>query len=292
MEYRLYKGNVYRPPSEWDSIIIQSTIGCSHNGCTFCSMYKDKKFCIKPVEKVKEDIEYAYRIYGNRRKVFLADGDALIRKTEEQLELFEFIHSTIPGCERISLYGSPVSILGKSQSDLIKLKNHGLHMVYLGVESGNDEVLIKINKGATAEEILEAGRKIKDAGIKLSVTAIIGLGGHGGFIEHGRDTSKLLSRMKPDYIGLLTLMLEEGTVLNEQYKRGQFQLCNKKDILEEIKIFLTDIDSQGSIFRANHASNYLDLRGTLNEDREKLLLTVNKALEGEIHLKSEFYRGL
>lgn len=287
-----YEGAVYRPPSEWDSLIIQSTIGCSHNKCTFCSMYKDKNFRIKTVEEVKNDLEKAKDIFGYKSKIFLADGDALIRKTEEQLEILNYIKATMPQCTRITCYASPKSILLKSKEDLERLKEAGLAMVYLGLESGSNQVLKAINKGVTAEEIIEAAVKIKAVGIKLSVTAIIGLGGRENYKLHGIETGKALSKMNPDYIGLLTLMLEEGTLLKDQWEEGKFQLPTQEEMLRETLLILENLDSKGTIFRANHASNYLNLKGTLNEDRDKMINLVKEALQGKYKLKDESFRGL
>ena len=287
-----YEGAVYRPPSEWDSLIIQSTIGCSHNKCTFCSMYKEKSFRIKTVEQVKNDLDKAKKLFGYKSKIFLADGDALIRKTEEQLEILNYIKKTMSQCNRVTCYASPKSILMKSMEELKSLHEAGLTMVYLGLESGNNEVLKAINKGATSDEIIEAAIKIKAAGIKLSVTAIIGIGGKKNYKLHGKDTGRVLSKMNPDYIGLLTLMLEEDTLLKKQWEEGIFQLSNQEEMLKEILLIVENLDSPGTIFRANHASNYLNLKGTLNEDKDKMLNLITEALQGKHKLKEEIFRGL
>lgn len=292
MRKNIYEGTVYRPPSEWNSLIIQSTIGCSHNKCTFCSMYKGKKFRIKTIEQVKEDILIGSDMYKESTKVFLADGDALIRKTSEQLEILSYIKTVMPQCERVTCYGSPKSILGKSHEELVSLKNAGLQMVYLGLESGSNQVLERINKGATSSEIIKAAKLIKEAGIKLSVTAIIGIGGKELSKIHGIETGKVLSKMRADYIGLLTLMLENGTKLEEQYERGEFEFLCQEDILRETQLIVENLDSPGSVFRANHASNYLNLSGTLNEDKERILDVLNRAINGQIYLKQDKYRGL
>lgn len=287
-----YEGAVYRPPSEWDSLIIQSTIGCSHNNCTFCSMYKEKNFRIKSVDQVKKDLDIAKDIFGAKSKIFLADGDALIRKTEEQIELLNYIKATMPQCIRITCYASPKSILTKSMEELKSLQVAGLTMVYLGLESGCNEVLKAINKGVTSEEIIEAAIKVKAAGIKLSVTAIIGLGGKKNYKVHGIETGKVLSKMNPDYIGLLTLMLEEDTLLKAQWEKGEFLLPTQEEMLKEILLILENLDSSGTIFRANHASNYLNLKGTLNEDKDKMINFIKEALKGKHKLKEETFRGL
>ena len=174
-----YEGIIYRPPSEANSLIIQLTIGCARNTCTFCSMYREKKFCVRPLEEVKEDLRMARAYYQNTliKKIFLADGDALIVPTKVLLELFNYIYTIFPEVERISMYGAPRDILVKKPSELEKLKAAGLYMVYMGIESGSDAILQAIQKGVTREEMIEAGRKVKEAGILLSATLISGLGG-------------------------------------------------------------------------------------------------------------------
>ena len=203
-----YEGRVFRPPSEAYSLIVQVTVGCSHNKCTFCDMYKEKRFHLRKLEDVLEDFNIARRQYRYIERVFLADGDALIRKTEDLAVILKHIRKIIPECRRVTSYGSPKSILTKSPEDLALLHSLGLEMIYLGLESGNEQVLKHINKGVTVEDIVRAGQMVKDAGMKLSVTAISGLGGTEMWKEHAIDTAKAFSRMKPDYIGLLTLMFE------------------------------------------------------------------------------------
>ena len=292
MNKEFYEGIVYRPPSEWNSLIIQSTIGCSHNQCSFCSMYKNKKFRIKSVEEVKSDIDIAKAICGDSRKIFLADGDALIRNTREQIEILSYIKKEMHMCERITCYASPKSILSKTEEELRAIKKAGIDMVYLGLESGSDKVLKDIKKGVTSEEIIKAAKKIKDVGIKLSVTAIIGIAGKENYEEHARETGKVLSLINPEYLGLLTLMLEDGTELMEKWKCGQFTLSSQIDLLKETKLILENIDSPGTVFRSNHASNYINLKGTLNKDKQEMIKVLDKALDGEINLKLEKFRGL
>ena len=208
-----YEGRVFRPPSEAYSLIVQVTIGCSHNKCTFCDMYKEKRFRVRKLEDVKADFDEARRMYRRVDRIFLADGDALMCRPEHMAEILRYIKKLFPECERVTSYGSPASILCKKQEDLNLLHELGLEMIYLGLESGSDEVLRRVNKGETADEIVRAGLMVKEAGMKLSVTCIAGLGSLELSEEHAVKTAEALSRMKPEYIGLLTLLFELPTPL-------------------------------------------------------------------------------
>lgn len=287
-----YEGRVFRPPSEAYSLIVQVTIGCSHNKCTFCDMYKEKQFHLRKMEDILEDFLIARRTYAHIERVFLADGDALMRRTEDLAIILQHIRNVIPECTRVTSYGSPKSILTKTPEQLSLLHSLGLEMIYLGLESGCDDVLTHINKGATVDEIIKAGQMVKDAGMKLSVTAINGLGGTEMWKEHALGTAEAFSRMKPDYIGLLTLMFEGGTPLQKEWEEGKFQLLTAPQVAEETLLMLENIDSEGSIFRSNHASNYLTLKGTLNRDREKLCQQLHAALDGKLGYKKEYFRAL
>ena len=288
-----YEGTLYRPPSEASSLIVQSTIGCSQNQCTFCTMYKDKVFRIIEVKTVIQQIDELMIFYRHKvRKIFLADGDALIRNVDEQLQILQHIQENYSFVEQVSCYASPRSILGKTPEELFQLRSAGLKLVYLGLESGSDEVLKKVGKGVQSKEIVQAAGKIHQAGIQLSVTAIIGLGGREKTKEHGVKTGEVLSLMKPEYIGLLTLMVPEDSLMKDDVANGKFKLLDAKEILEETKEILLNTDSEGSIFRSNHASNYLDLRGTLNKDKIKLIQQIDFAIAGKAKLKEEYYRGL
>lgn len=286
-----YEGRVFRPPSEAYSLIVQVTVGCSHNKCTFCDMYKEKRFHLRKLEDVLEDFNIARRQYRYIERVFLADGDALIRKTEDLAVILKHIRKIIPECRRVTSYGSPKSILTKSPEDLALLHSLGLEMIYLGLESGNEQVLKHINKGVTVEDIVRAGQMVKDAGMKLSVTAISGLGGTEMWKEHAIDTAKAFSRMKPDYIGLLTLMFEGDVPLRRECEVGKFHLLTAPQVAKETLLLLEHIDSEGSVFRSNHASNYLTLKGTLNRDREAMCEQIRTALERGGY-KKEYFRAL
>ena len=287
-----YKGKVYRPPSEAYSLIVQVTYGCSHNRCAFCDMYDDKHFSMRPMPEIREDFELARRVYKRVERVFLADGDALMRKTADLVEILGLIYGLFPECERVSCYASPASLQVKSEDELRLLRARGLQMVYMGLESGCDAVLTRMQKGHDAAAIVAAGQKARRCGFALSVTAISGLGSVALWRQHAADTAKAVSAIKPEYLGLLTLMVEHGTPLESWVKNGEFTLLSPLEVLKEAELFLQQVDSEGTVFRANHASNYLTLKGTLNGDREALLGQIGAALAGRRDLKPEFLRAL
>lgn len=286
-----YKGKVYRPPSEAYSLIIQVTYGCSHNRCAFCDMYDDKHFAMRPMEEIREDFEQARRVYRRVERVFLADGDALMRKTDDLVQILGLVYGLFPECQRVTCYASPTSLQIKSEEELRLLREKGLKMVYMGLESGCDAVLERMDKGHTAAQIIAAGQKARRSGLQLSVTAISGLGSRELWREHAVETAQAFNAMNPEYIGLLTLMVEPGTPLEKWVREGSFYVLKPVEVMQEMELFLQHIDSPGSVFRMNHASNYLTLKGTLNQDRERLLQQVRQGLAGR-GLKDEFLRGL
>ncbi|CCQ98222.1 Radical SAM domain protein [[Clostridium] ultunense Esp] len=287
-----YEGALYRPPSEAYSLIVQATIGCSHNKCTFCSMYKDKKFRIRSTEEIMEDLIIGRKYYKNVKRVFLADGDALVIKTKELIKILQGIEVLFPECERVGIYGSPRSILNKSQEELLELKALGLGIVYLGLESGSDKILKDIEKGVNSTQMIEAGRKIVEANIELSVTLISGIGGKVNSELHAIESAKTLNKMKPHYIGLLTLLLEEDTQLYKEVLEGKFQLLTPREVLKETKILVEGLEVDNCIFRSNHASNYVSLRGTLMKDKKLILEQIEEGLNiGGLDDK-EMYRRL
>ena len=285
-----YSGAVYRPPSEARSLIVQCTLGCSHNKCAFCTMYKDKKFSINPIEQVLSDLDEA-RAYGRYiEKIFLADGDALILPMDYLLTVLDYICDHFPTCKRVAAYATTKAIMRKTDDELRTLREHGLGIVYIGLESGNEELLKKFCKGVTAEEIVLNAIRCKQAGIATSVTAINGMAGANG--AHAIDTAKAVSRMKPDYIAFLTLRVYSGTPLHDWIASGEFKMMEPPELMRETRLFLEHIDSDGSIFRSNHASNYLPLGGTLNRDREALIHTIDEALDGKVRLRRAVELGL
>lgn len=282
-----YSGTVYRPPSEARSLIIQVTVGCSHNKCAFCNMYKDKQFSVTPMEQVLEDLRWARAQYSRVERFFLADGDALILPTDRLLEILRTIRELFPERRRVSTYASPRSILGKSPEDLSALREAGLDFAYLGLETGNEALLQKISKGVTAAQQIEAGRRLKAAGLTLSVTAINGLAGsNGDWRAHAVDTATALNAMRPDYIALLTLRIYTGTPMAEWIASGELVMPQPLELIRETKLLLEHLDCPGAVFRSNHASNYLVLAGTLNRDRDRLIAECEEALRGEAPLRN------
>jgi len=255
-------------------------------------MYKAKRFALRPLEEIFEDFREARRSYPYVEKVFLADGDALVRKAEELYEILDTVRALFPECKRVTCYASPSSIRLRTSEELRMLREKGLTMVYMGLESGCDEVLERMRKGHTAAEIVEMGRKVRDNGLVLSVTAITGLGGPELMERHAVDTAHALNAMNPEYIGLLTLMVETGTPLYDWVREGSFRLLTPPEVLRETRMLVENLDSPGSVFRMNHASNYLSLRGTLNGDREAMLNAIDEAEKDLSRLKPEGWRAL
>ena len=287
-----YIGDVYRPPSEARSLIVQVTYGCSHNTCAFCSMYKAKKFALRPMEEILEDFRMARKYYPRVEKVFLADGDALVRKAAELEIILDTVRELFPECQRVTCYASPSSIRIRTDEELQMLRAKGLTMVYMGLESGCDEVLTLMRKGHTAADIVAMGQKVRRNGIALSVTAITGLGGPELLEAHARDTAAAFNAMNPEYIGMLTLMVEPGTPLFDWVRDGSFRLLTQEQVLQETKLLVEQLDSPGSVFRMNHASNYLSLRGTLNGDQAYMLASIRYAEQNLDMLKPEGWRAL
>ena len=287
-----YYGAVYRPPSEAYSLIVQVTYGCSHNTCAFCSMYKEKRFALRPLDEVLEDFRIARRTCRHVDKVFLADGDALVRRASELYTILDTIRELFPECERVTSYASPASIRIRTDEELRTLRAKGLTMVYMGLESGCDEVLKLMRKGHMSAEIIEMGQKVRRNGIALSVTAITGLGGPELLEQHAIETAKAFNAMNPEYIGMLTLMVEPGTPLYDWVRDGDFRLLTQPQVLRETRLLVENLDSPGSVFRMNHASNYLVLKGTLNQDKEAMLRTIDAAEHYLSRLRPEEWRGL
>lgn len=288
-----YIGDIYRPPSEAYSLLVQITVGCSHNKCTFCSMYKKKTFRLRPVNEVMEDLEWARAHYRRVERIFLCDGDALCLTNSKLLEVLDKIKELFPECERVSSYGRTSAAIRKSDAELKELREHGLKMIYLGAESGSDKVLSLVNKGETAEQLIEGVNKLEGAGIKTSVTFIAGLGGRDLMEEHAVQTGKMISRMNASYVSILTLMLEEPAPILKDYKEGRFKLLSPEEVLRESIIMLENAKPEKScIFRSNHASNYVSLRGNLPEDNEKMIESLKRCIDNRKLIKDELFRML
>lgn len=288
-----YEGSIYRPPSEAYSLIIQVTIGCSHNGCTFCTMFKDKKFRVRKTEEVIEDLRMARRAYVHVEKIFLADGDALCLATSKLTVILDEIRKLFPECKQVAMYATPADVLNKTDDELLNLKNKGVGMLYIGAESGSDAVLEAIKKGVSRDEIIKSVQKTERLGIKASVTFISGLGGKRLMQEHARETASMISEMQPSYVGLLTLMLDEEAEIYEQIRNGEFELLTAQEAVLETMLMLKEIDvKRKCVFRSNHASNYVSLRGDLPNDKAKMIEKLQMALEKTGLIKDERYRAL
>lgn len=286
-----YVGQIIRPPSEANSIILQVTVGCSHNKCTFCGAYKEKLFSIKDDTTVDADIQFASEYCKRQHKVFLADGDALIIPFPRLVRIFKQIKQQLPWVRRISLYGSARSIRSKTREELAILKELGLDRVYLGLESGSDAVLAKVKKGETGQSMISAAQHIKQAGLFLSVTVLLGLGEVAGSKDHAIETGKVLSQMMPNQIAALTLMVLGNTQLGREHSSGDFHIPNAYEMLAELKVLVEHIDTPAQ-FHANHASNYLPIMGRLPRDKEKILALIDEAQRGARQLVPEGLRRL
>lgn len=290
-----YEGNIFRPPSEARSYILQCTVGCSHNRCTFCAMYKDKKYHVRPLAEIKADIRMAKLYYNDVEKVFLADGDALAMETSDLLEILRDLYAAFHSLHHVGIYASPESILNKSPEDLKRLQEAGLTIAYLGVETGDAELLKAIRKGVTYEEMVAAGKKIREAGILLSVTVLLGLAGRTPrAADHARNTARILNDMNPDYVGALTLMLVPKTELYKKMEKGEFELPEPFEILDEMRILIQNMDVQDCEFRSNHASNYLPIKGRLPNDKAAILKLINGIIKNNDsrYLRPDYLRGL
>ncbi len=276
------EGRVFRPPSEAESFILRITVGCSHNKCTYCNMYRDVRFRVRSMEEIKLQIERAAH-YGNYiRRVFLADGDALILPTERLLEVLAELQEKLPKLQRVSCYSSPKSILLKSHEDLLLLRKAGLQLMYYGLETGSDQVLHDVNKGVNAHDAILAGQKVVAAGIKLSLMVILGLAGKQGSHEHAVATAQAINLIQPNMLSALSLMLYRGSELLDKFERGEFEPLNPQELMQELQEMLQNIDlptTAPCIFRSSHPSNYVMLAATLPKDKKRLCQEVAVAAQ-------------
>jgi len=287
-----YQGTLYRPPSEANSILLQVSTGCSHNKCTFCGMYKEVRFTIKPEELILADIEYAAEHFPSARRLFLCDGDALILPQARLLTILKRIKTRLPQITRIGIYANTKSLKSKSIEELRALRQQGLGIVYMGLESGDDVTLAGMNKGAASGEMIETGKKVKAAGIQLSVTVLLGIAGPARSDIHATETGRVLTALDPDYIGALSLMLEPGTVLYSDYQAGRFALPEPLAILRELRTMIAATTLSQGLFHANHASNYLPIRAKFPEEKVEALALLDQAITGHLALKPEYLRAL
>lgn len=287
-----YQGNIFRPPSEAQSILLQVTTGCSHNKCSFCGMYKQSRFSIKSDDLIMADIDFAARHCRRQNRLFLCDGDSLILPQKRLVPILQAIKAKLPWVERVGTYANTKSIAMKSLAELRELRSLGLSIAYMGLESGDDQTLKEINKGSDRAKMIEMGRKIRSAGIKLSITVILGIAGLERSQTHARLSGTALSAIDPEFVGALSLMLTPETPLHDQYLRGNFILPGPQEMLAELRTMLDHTELSGGYFHANHASNYLPIKARLPEDKEATLDLIDRALKGEIGLKPEYMRGL
>lgn len=287
-----YEGNIIRPPSEAGSILLQVSVGCSHNKCTFCGAYSDQRFSIKSDEVVDDDIAFAALHYKEQRRIFLCDGDAMIIPHERLLRILIRIEKYLPRVVRVGIYANAKSLKRKSLEQLKELKAHGLGIVYMGLESGDDATLRCMNKSGDSEEIISQGQKVKMAGIKLSVTVLLGLAGPERSEIHAQKTGEALSQIDPEYVGALTLMLIPGTPLYHDWKENKFTLLEPRDMLRELREMIGSTNLKRGLFMANHASNYLPVRARMPRDKQSVLRDIEAALDGEVSLSPDWMRAL
>lgn len=289
-----YEGLIIRPPSEAQSLILQVTVGCSHNRCSFCPTYKKTRFRIREMEEIKSLVEEAQQWAAHARRIFLCDGDALVIPQKRLLWILELLNERFPRLERIGIYANARSILNKSVEELEELRRRKLGILYLGVESGDDEVLRRVRKGADRQKLLRAGLRAKEAGLVLSVTVLLGIGGVEGSRRHALETASLLTQMDPHYVGALTLMVVESTPLHEEMCRGDFKLPDTFQLIEELGIIISQSEFTNCYFTSNHASNYLPLKVRLPGQKEQALRLIEEVLARKDRslLRPEFLRAL
>lgn len=288
-----YEGDIYRPPSEAYSLLIQVTIGCTHNKCTFCNMFKEKQFRVRKVEEVLEDLEMARETYRKVPRIFLCDGDALALNTDKLVPILEKIQTLFPECERVGIYARSGDILRKTPEELALLREKGLGIAYLGAESGSQKVLDAVKKGVTVEEMIQAVDRAEQAGIRTSVTFISGLAGRDGWEDHAIETGNMITRMNASYVSLLTLMVSPVAPLYEDIQSGKFQLLTSEEVLQETALLLRHASPERPcVFRSNHASNYVSLRGNLPQDRDRMVAELERAMADHGLIKPEAFRML
>jgi radical SAM superfamily enzyme YgiQ (UPF0313 family) len=299
----LYVEPIYRPPSEAGSLLIQATIGCAsaaQGHCYFCGSWlidrqiPAKKFRVRPAREVMQDLDEArQQTGGGVRRIFLLDSNAMIMRAGELEKISRHAYSLFPGLERVSVYACANDILRKSDEDLKKIRRAGISLLYIGLESGSEEILKLHNKGVTAEDTVLACSRAVEAGFEISITVIMGLGGRKHSLVHARDTGRILSRIQPHYLGALTLMVVPGLPVEGWISRGEFELLSQEEIIDELGVLLEGLETEREIvFRTNHASNYLPLGGTLPRDKERLLKIIREARDQRVPLRPEYMRGL
>ena len=287
-----YEGNIIRPPSEANSILLQVTVGCSRNKCTFCGAYQGERFKIKPDDIIMADIAFAAEHCRRQRRVFLCDGDALIIPQKRLLKILAAIREQLPWVTRVGVYANAKSLKMKSPEELRTLKENGIGIAYMGLETGDDVTLRAINKGADAQLMIDMGKKARAAGIKLSITVLLGLAGRERSQIHAQETGRVLSAIDPEYVGALSLMLIPGTPMYDDYQAGRFQLIEPDEMLAELRTMIAATHQTKGLFHANHASNYLPIRARMPKEKAQTLALIDAALDGKVALRPEWMRAL
>jgi radical SAM superfamily enzyme YgiQ (UPF0313 family) len=290
-----YEGTIIRPPNEADSLIMQVTVGCSHNLCTFCPAYIEKKFRIKTIDEIFADIDTATaEALFDVRRIFLCDGDPLIMKQDSLIEILDYLSLKFPKLIRVGIYANAKSILRKSEDELRQLRDKKLSNVYMGLESGDQQTLDQVKKGVTIEKMIEAAGRVRNAGMKLNVTVLLGLGGKERSVVHAEETINVLNRMQPNHVGALTLMIVPGTALYDLQSKGRFELPGKFELVNELKIMIEGSNLKNCLFFSNHASNYFPIKARLPRDKENILAELKSVIssDDERILRDEFTRGL
>ncbi len=291
-----YVNPFFRPPSEAKSFILQATIGCSHNNCTYCAMYRkeEQKFRVRPMEEIKEIIDTATQSDLIDDRVFIADGNALVLSKKKLIEIMDYLKEKNPSIERIRMYANVGDILRQGTSNLKELKEHGLDMVYIGFESGDDIVLERIKKGANHEQTISASLILKEAGIMNSAMVLLGMGGTDRSLEHAEATGKLLTGCDPEYVGALSLQVRPGAPLFEEMERGEFELPNKFQLVKELEVLVQNTELTHGYFFSNHISNYLSIKAKFPEDKERVLAEIRTVLNSgdESLLRPDYYRDV
>lgn len=288
-----YEGKLYRPPSEADSYILQATIGCSHNHCVYCDMYRDKTFRVRALDETLEDVALAAARFGPRvRKLFVADGDALIMPMDHWLAILDTARQAFGSPKRVSCYAMASNILEKTPEQLRTLREAGLSRLYIGPESGDDATLKRIAKGSTHAQHVEAAARAREAGMEISMILMLGVGGTARSEEHAHASAQLVTDMDPDFLAALTTTVEPSTPLAQLVRTDRFELPDLPQLFWELRTIVDEARPSRALFRTNHASNYLPLGGTLPEDRKRIVSTIDAALAGQIPLRPESSRGL
>ena len=289
-----YVGPLYRPPSEANSLILQVTIGCSYNRCTFCGMYRGKRFRVRPIQELREEIAFARDALGDVRKVFLADGDALVAKASLLHAVLDELRGAFPSLQRVSLYASPQSIQVRTREEMASLCEKGLSLYYLGIESGSDRVLARLEKGVDSAEMIRLAGEVSSAGVKLSTMILLGAGGRGLSQEHARESARVVNAIQPRFVSTLVMTPVDGTPLQEEADRGEFEAQSPIELARELREFLAGLELSSTIFRSNHASNWLSVAGTLPKDKSRMLAALDEALAHpeDAPFRPDWARGL